>query len=113
MEHLRVIRQARASTSSISTFSAYLVPPLVGNLWVLCWHLKAEIVSICPLSYLDEWITLDDRDVAFHNIICFFIKVQFVGTDVGMDSSFIEVAFNHLQERRTFTRRRRELTRID
>jgi hypothetical protein len=31
-EHLSVIKHAKASTYSISTFSAYLVPPLVGNL---------------------------------------------------------------------------------
>lgn len=44
MEHLMVMRQASASTSSMLTFSAYLVPPLVGNLCVLCWHLYPEMV---------------------------------------------------------------------
>lgn len=50
MEHLRVIKDANASTSSISTWGEYLVPPLVGSLWVLCWQRKAGIVSIDPSS---------------------------------------------------------------
>ena len=51
------------------------------------------------IHYLHEdKVTSDESQVKLNHIIGFFVEVKFVGSDVGVLSSLVEIAFDHLQE---------------
>ena len=56
------------------------------------------MVQICPFSELNKVDTSDDGVGALDDVVGFFIEVEVVGSDSGVDAGFVEVAIDHGEE---------------